>query len=604
MKTLTIVSLLFTLTLSAQNDPQPTVCYIGNTPVTTASDGGLRPVIGTHNIQVVRANRTAPAHRDNLNDTYLHAPMLAYWKGCFQLDYLSALKNEHQPPTTTSYTRSHDGINWEEPRILFPAFELPDSQHTLNHQRMSFYVSPNDKLLATAFYGEAPSPNDGSGIGRTVREINEDGSFGPIYFIRYNQQEAWDAAKTMAFPFYSTSDDSEFVKACKALLQDKKITAQWWEEDRSEDEFYKVTGKAMSYYTLKNGRLIGLWKDAQVGYSDDNGETWTRTGFAKNLEINGSKYWGQRTADGNFALVYNPTTRLRHPLALMTSEDGITFNNMAFVHGELPNQRFPGLYKNMGPQYVRGITEGNGSAPDGSMWLTYSVNKEDIWVSAVPIPIEQSEYASDLWEDFSEAKIGEMPMKWNCYRPLWAPISIADSGGNHAKVLKLEDEDPYDYASATRVFKESRSVVIEFDILTKQRKARIEIDVCSADGQRPVQIAFTEKGEIEARHEGIWKPAGNYEADRWMKITLDINPGEETERYQLLVDGKEVLYRAAYFTDYPKTVERITFRTGHYRRRGVGGHELPDSDLRAPSRTFLIDNIHVRSRAQKPLANS
>lgn len=29
-------------------------------------------------------------------------------------------------------------------------------------------------------------PNDGNGIGRVVREIKKDGSFGPIYFIYYN----------------------------------------------------------------------------------------------------------------------------------------------------------------------------------------------------------------------------------------------------------------------------------------------------------------------------------------------------------------------------------------------------------------------------------
>jgi hypothetical protein len=42
-----------------------------------------------------------------------------------------------------------------------------------------------------------------------------------------------------------------------------------------------------------------------------------------------------------------------------------------------------------GPQYVRGISEwsSDGSWKDDAMWVAYSVNKEDVWVSRIPIPI-------------------------------------------------------------------------------------------------------------------------------------------------------------------------------------------------------------------------
>ena len=581
---------------SPNSNGEPIVTYTGNAVVTNAADGGLQPVMGTHNIQVYRANRNQPAHADGLKDTYVHAPMLAYWKGFFHLDYLSAPVHEHETPTQTSYTRSADGLHWETPRILFPAYQLPNGTYTLNHQRMSFYIAPNDKLLATAFYGEAPKPNDGSGLGRAVREIMEDGSFGPIYFIRYNQQAGWNADKVKTFPFYTESSDPAFVEACESLLTDVKMRSQWWEEDRSEDGFYPVMGKAMSYYKLLDGTVIGLWKDAQTGYSLDNGATWKRAGFARNLEVNSSKYWGQRTSDNRFALAYNPTTRLRHPLAVMTGNDGIHFDKLASIHGELPVQRYPGHYKNMGPQYVRGIVEGNGTPPDGSMWLTYSVNKEDIWISRVPVPISTVETSASIYEDFSKTDVDTLPTNWNCYSPLWAPVNIVKDNEMHGSVLSLENHDSFDYASATRVFKTSQSVVIEFDLLAKQENARLEIDVLSANGLRPVQIALTPQGTIEARHEGIWKPAGSYLANQWNHITLDINPGNETERFQLLVNGEEVLYRAAYFTDYPKTVERITFRTGNYRRRGDGGHDLTEQDHPSEPSTFLIDNLHIQTR--------
>ena len=58
------------------------------------------------------------------------------------------------------------------------------------HQRVGFYVSKSGRLITMGNYGVAldkkDDPNDGNGIGRVVREIKKDGSFGPIYFIYYN----------------------------------------------------------------------------------------------------------------------------------------------------------------------------------------------------------------------------------------------------------------------------------------------------------------------------------------------------------------------------------------------------------------------------------
>ena len=169
------------LSLAVAQD-QPPIIYEGRSTVSTDADGRLRPAVGANNIQVYRSNRSAPDHRDYLTDTYLHAPMIAYWNGLFHLNYLSAPINEHDEHTTTSYTTSKDGLHWETPRLLFPAYRLPNGQLTLNHQRASFYVAPDGRLLTTAFYGRHPNPTDGTGIGRAVREIKKNGNVGPDLF--------------------------------------------------------------------------------------------------------------------------------------------------------------------------------------------------------------------------------------------------------------------------------------------------------------------------------------------------------------------------------------------------------------------------------------
>lgn len=566
--------------------------YGGDMRVAPTADGGLPPVAGVHNIQVYRANRTSPTHRDGLTDTYLHAPMLCHWRGRFYLQYLSGPINEHDHPTVTSLTTSLDGLVWEAPRLLFPAVNLPDGTRTVAHQRMGFYVTPDDRLLTISFYGKAPSPNDGTGPGRVVREILADGSLGPIHVLRANAHSAY-AGFRLPYPDFTDSTDPGFILACRTLLADKIATAQWWEEEQLDDSgFFRVRGKALSTVTRPDGSVLGIWKNRLVATTSDRGETWTEKVFADGLPNNASKYWLQRTADTRYALVFNPTNRNRYPLAIATSDDCVNFVNLWTVHAELPDQRYGGYLKNMGPQYVRGIVEGNGTPPDAdhAFWLTYSVNKEDIWIARVPTPVTAST-SGDVRDDFDSAAPGTLPSSWNVYSPLWAPVRVTDAEGRRA--LELRDEDPYDYARADRVFPATHGVRISFKVFARQNHARLEVDLLDSAGLRPVRLAFEEDGRLRACHEAQWLDAGAYEKDRWHVISLEIPADPAADRCALLVDGDSRLPRPAFFTDPVETVQRLSFRTGPYRARGFGGRDLPGADERAPLASFLIDDVVV-----------
>lgn len=598
----------------------PPVVYHGPTEVAPTADGGLPPVVGVHNLQVYRANRTAPTHADGLTDTYLHAPMLCFWRGHFYLEYLSGPRAEHEAPCVTSLTRSVDGVTWEAPRVVFPALQLPDGSQTIAHQRMGFYVAPDGRLLVLGFYGKHPSPNDGTGVGRAVREVHEDGSFGPLYFIRLNARSG--VPGFAPFPLYATSPDAGFVAACDALLADKLMTAQWWEEEQLDDSgFHRVKGKALSFVTRPDGSHLGIWKNRLVATTRDRGQTWTEKVFAAHLPNNASKYWLQRTADGRYALAFNPTHRNRYPLALATSDDSADFRGLATVHAELPEQRFGGYLKNMGPQYVRGIVEGNGTPPDAdrAFWLTYSVNKEDIWVARVPVPVSTA-VAGPVRDTFDALAPGTLPDNWNIYSPAWAPVRIVSvddaprSGGAREAIaapgeaqprsappsalpsnraLELRDADPYDYARAVRVFPATHGVKVSFRVFAHQTDARLEIELLDAAGLRPVRLVLGEDGRLRVCHEAQWLDAGPYAAGRWMNFELEIPAAPDADRCALLVDGKSPLPRPAFFTDPVKTVERLSFRTGPHRERGYGGRDLPGADTRTPEARFLVDDVVI-----------
>jgi hypothetical protein len=232
-------------------------------------------------------------------------------------------------------------------------------------------------------------------------------------------------------------------------------------------------------------------------------------------------------------LVYNPSTRNRFPLVVVTGDDGITFRDMRIVQGELPVQRYAGLHRSIGPQYVRGISHW---ADDGSragetvMWLAYSMNKEDIWVSRVPLPVKP-----DVADHDAPA--------WNLYSPKWAPVTI------DGDEIRLEDRDPHDYACATRVFPRARGgAALSFELLAEQQRGTLKVEVVGKFGSAdPVRV-----------------PIAPAVAGQWQSCRIEV-----------------------------PALHRVSFRTGTY--RGIGGaHPVArESDRPTEPVAFRVRGVHV-----------
>lgn len=575
--------------------------YLGGVFIDTAHhEGRLRPAIGVESRQVLRANRTRPELADGYGWTYNHAPNLAYWNGRFYFHYLSNPVGEHIAPGQTLVASSIDGRYWGKPQVVFPPYELPEGGPSMMHQRMGFYVAPNGRFLVLGFHGRAPNPFGAGGIGRVVREAHADGTYGPIHFIRYNTAHGWSEGNT-TLPFYKRSNDPGFIEACEALLADKLITQQWWDEDRSDDGFYALQGRiqAFSFYHRKDGKVVGLWKWSLAALSSDEGESWSTPVEVSTILMDGAKIWGQRTKDGRYALVHNPIndTWRRYPLATVTGDDGILFDEKLLVNGEVPPRRFQGRYKDWGQQYVRGIVEGNGDPPGSDMWVVYSMNKEDMWISRIPVPVS-SVVAEPVHDDFDAMQTGGAVLDWNLYSPRWAPVDVVEFPSAENKSLRLQDEDPYDYARAVRVFPESTSAKLSWKVHAGQNDTgRLEMEVVDRYGSRPVRVLLEEDGRIWAMNGSTLVDLGPYEPDTWYTIglILDVPAG----KFDVSFDGKTALSEAE-FTETVRSVERLSFRTGRYRVEPTrrmnpepGPEDLPNADRPVPRAVFHLD--HVRA---------
>lgn len=555
--------------------------------------GQLSPAMGVHNIQVMRANREYPEKGDGFGWTYNHAPMLAYWNNTFYLQYLSDPVSEHIPPSQTLLLTSKDGYEWSKPVVAFPPYKIPDGTtkeghpgvardlYAVMHQRMGFYVSgKNNRLLTLGYYGIAldvrDDPNDGNGIGRVVREIYKDGSFGPIYFIRFNSQ--WNDQKT-AHPYYKKSKDKGFVQACDELLSDPLMMQQWAEEADRDDPLIplKKQYKAFSYYHLPNGNVVGLWKHALTSVSKDDGRTWLNDPVrAPGFVNSNAKIWGQRTSDGKYVTVYNPS-EFRWPLALSVSDDGLNYKNLLLVHGEITPMRYGGNYKSYGPQYVRGILEGNGTPPDGKLWIAYSMNKEDIWVSSVPIPVKEKA-ENEINDVFDQMDPGEELTQWNVYSPLWASARIGETADGK-RCLVLQDADKFDFAKAERLFPSAQKMEIEFSVTPAQPdKGSLQIELKDAKGTTAVRLIFDSAGVFKTKAGSRFKNMMHYKAHA--KYGIRVSFQTSTRSYSIYVNGKEA---GKYLFYAPvERLERIVFRTGQ-------PHSFPAPDTPADQAYDLKD---------------
>lgn len=599
--------------------------YVGGVhPNCDYHHGQIFPAKGVKLHQVSRANRNKELD-DNTGFTYKHAPDMAYWNGRFYIQYLCNPKDEHTDESVNILVSSKDGVEWSDHRISFPAYKIPPCEITdykgethlfdgtayaFIHHRMCFYKSSDDRMLLLSFYGWSPKPWlcnwDNYGIGRVVRELRKDGTLGDIYFIRPCWQGGW-SRELLNYPLYSESPDKGFIKACEELLSDRLYTQQWAEENGDNDEIITVKhpkkgvkNEAFCWYHIDNGDVIGLWKHSRGARSSDGGKTWSEVERCPSLVMSGQKVWAQKTSDGNYAMVYDPTmeTQHRYPMCVTTSKDGLSFDNMLLVHGEVPPMKYEGFWKDMGPQYMRGICEGFDIPPDGKMWVTYSVNKEDIWAAEIPVPITGGE-CGDVDDRFSDT---DSYGNWNTYSPLWAKVTLTDNGD--CKYMRLADSEPYDYCKAERAVKESECIRLEFSITPRQnRHGNLYIEACDEKGIVAVRLVFRDDGKLAARTVAEL-PVYEYKADCEYNISLEADC--QTHLYtisingelQIDADGEPIYWK---FMSAVNTISRVIFRTGAVRHAPTlddipdGKPEVPLYKCEAPCEEAVYDMAYFRA---------
>jgi hypothetical protein len=574
-------------------------------------DGGLRVAVGVQNYQVLRSFRNDSTASDGFGWTYHHEPMIHYWNSKLYVSYKSTPKDEDAEKGHILLSVSSDlGKTWTFPKVLFPEQWVNSREWTFNAQRMGFWTSPAGRLYAVTDYiplsGYAGGDYcDWRAYGVVLREIRKDETFGDIFFVADNP--SLHSRSSLPFPYYESSPDETFRADCNKLRGDRLVTLAWWEPIKPENfsfpqslvDFISIKGdrkfgKGVCYYHRPDNTVVALWKFSWAALSHDDGVSWTQPVQLKTMGSGWDKVWGQKTDDGRYACSWTPraTSPHRYPLILATGSDGITYTgDMLNINGEL-YRRYPGRYKDIGPSnYQRGVLEGNSAdIPGTDMWLTYSMSKEDIWVSRIPVPIRGA--VSDAVNDnFDGMKPGGVVTNWNIYSATYAPVSVVEFPSAANKSLALQDADPFDYAKAERVFPESKAVRLAFKLLARQTSGRLDMEVWSqaqGDG-RPVRIWLDDDGRIKAMNGNSVSVLGPYQRDLWYSFVVDVDA--TARNYSVRINGSDALTGAACCASATlSSVERLIFRTGAYRGIDTGPVD-PNLDHPVAATTFYLDDI-------------
>lgn len=572
-------------------------------------DGALRMVNGACHIQVMRANREHPELSQGTNFTYNHAPMMARWHGKLYLMYLSSPVHEHDGFARALLMHSEDGFHWSQPEVVFPeiqvpqgiycgrdADKLPADAHTVIHHRMGFYHAANDVLLVMTHHGVSPHlhiiPNSGYGMGRVVRRIHPDGTLGEIYLLRVNTQAGW-TKEHFPYPWFEDCDDAAFVEACHALLCDHAANGAWWEEERLDEDFFPLKNmRAPSFCPLPDGNLAAIGKVGVAAISEDGGNTWSEPAKAEGIISSGGKCCITRTGDGKYAIVYNPSPDGQHrwPLAIITGEDGYTYDHMYCAGGEVAPMRYGGYLKNFGLNYIRTIMPGNDDVPDGYTWMAYSMNKEDIWVLRLPESITAVE-TEPVSEDFSQM-CGEVPEKWHVYSPLWAKVALEDG------CLTLHDSEPWDYAKAVRNFPEAKEVTLRTQLTAQgSGNGALHLEVSDGKGMNAGRVVLGQDGQVHVRGgDGQW-PVATYADGEVLDIEFRVDCVRQ--QLQVTVNGKT---SKLFPTMCPVlSVERLTLRTGDVRTwptpednlKNVCLPDYTDPGDRLPEAVYRVSKVEI-----------
>ncbi len=382
---------------------------------------GFRLVEGTEHVELMRVTPET--------GTYSHHAHILHDSHRFYATWSNHLCREDGPGQRVLFSTSSDGQQWTEPAECFP----PLSPVLANSDRPSLVLTANGlHLVEGTVYAVAGVNACGPGFGRKygsracygnlARSIGPDGTLGPLFPLGDERPPSLEG-----FPHEIAPPDDPRLAALAqrivALRHRPESCPSWsfWPTESGDEDYALSTGnwkrfghtvlavdghrmcEPTSYRRPVDGVVVRLFRDLKrsgriyASVFDETEKAWSPIGPTE-LPDAASRSVAGRLPDGSIYLVGNLTWAAheqrtpgrfgrRDPLVLAVSDDGVTFDRAWTIRSGAPALRFsrpPGggggrLGKGTGFQYP------HATVVDDNLWVIYSVGKEDVAVSRVPL---------------------------------------------------------------------------------------------------------------------------------------------------------------------------------------------------------------------------
>ena len=235
---------------------------------------------------------------------------------------------------------------------------------------------------------------------------------------------------------------------------------------------------------------------------------------------------------------------------------------------------------------------------DSDLWVTYSMNKEDMWVAHIPVPVQTEAHSHADGKEFipNGKTVGNnglaMLTAWNIYSPVYAPVTLNDGW------LTLTDSDPFDYARVERKIPATKELKVCFDLKARQNnRGLLQIEFLDTQGTACSRIELTDEGQMRCKGGARYGGLGQYAPNTTYHFEVVLSISRRVA--EVYINGKKAGQRM--FFAPVESIERVMFRTGAERR-------FPDIDTpadwdgtldhageREPEATFAIAALRTEA---------
>jgi hypothetical protein len=357
---------------------------------------GLSKADGTELISVFSATDTT--------DHYCNGVALIAFKNKLYIQWQSSATDEDSADSWVAYSSSTDGKTWNTPKHLEvnsdgsaynPGYARTSGGWWTDGNTLVAYINswPNysprggDVYYRTSTDGETWSEakrltdKNGNAINGIFEQDPHALPSGRILNAVHEQTGA-GLGGLYLHPYY-TDDPTGITGWTRGTMTNIATvsTVLNMSAELEPSSYYRTDGGIVMVFRDQNGSYMKLGS-----VSADNGATWT-TPAVTNFPDSRCKQSAGNLPNGTAFQVSDPSggangSKKRYPLALTLSKDGKVFDKAFLLRGQSEfsaTVRYSGKAKSLGYSYPKSTIW------NGYLYVGYSVNKEDIHVSRIPL---------------------------------------------------------------------------------------------------------------------------------------------------------------------------------------------------------------------------